>query len=289
MKYFEVSCEIRPFSEDAADVLSAQLAEIGFESFSQTESGLLAYIQQSAWNEDEMRQVVRNFCLPEVEIRYTKAEAPDEDWNQVWEEEGFQPVLVSDEIVVHDVKHADVPQVKYDIVITPRLAFGTGSHETTRLILRTLAQLDLAGKHIIDAGTGTGILAIMAMKRGASYVFAYDIDEWSVENTKDNLLLNKIYKNVNVEVGASYMLKGQPKADLLIANINRNILLEDLPQFAKVVKDKGKMILSGFYQPDVDTLTEAALQHGFFPINMECEGDWAMLLFEADALGRRDV
>ena len=289
MKYFEVSCEIRPFSEDAADVLSAQLAEIGFESFSQTESGLLAYIQQSAWNEDEMRQVVRNFCLPEVEIRYTKAEAPDEDWNQVWEEEGFQPVLVSDEIVVHDVKHADVPQVKYDIVITPRLAFGTGSHETTRLILRTLAQLDLKGKHVIDAGTGTGILAIMAIKRGAASVFAYDIDEWSVENTKDNLLLNKIYKNVNVEVGASYMLKGQPKADLLIANINRNILLEDLPQFAKVVKDKGKMILSGFYQPDVDTLTEAALQHGFFPINMECEGDWAMLLFEADALGRRDV
>ena len=296
MKYFEVSCEIRPFSEDAADVLSAQLAEIGFESFSQTESGLLAYIQQSAWNEDEMRQVVRNFCLPEVEIRYTKAEAPDEDWNQVWEEEGFQPIIIPSEegqeealIVVHDVKHTNVPPAKYDIVITPRLAFGTGSHSTTRLILRTLARLDLKGKDVIDAGTGTGILAILAMKRGASYVFAYDIDEWSVENTKDNLLLNKIYKNVNVEVGASYMLKGQPKADLLIANINRNILLEDLPQFAKVVKDKGKMILSGFYQPDVDTLTEAALQHGFFPIDMECEGDWAMLLFEADALGRRDV
>ena len=296
MKYFEVSCEIRPFSEDAADVLSAQLAEIGFESFSQTESGLLAYIQQSAWNEDEMRQVVRNFCLPEVEIRYTKAEAPDEDWNQVWEEEGFQPIIIPSEegqeealIVVHDVKHTNVPPAQYDIVITPRLAFGTGSHSTTRLILRTLARLDLKGKDVIDAGTGTGILAIMAMKRGASYVFAYDIDEWSVENAKDNLLLNKIYKNVNVEVGASYMLKGQPKADLLIANINRNILLEDLPQFAKVVKDKGKMILSGFYQPDVDTLTEAALQHGFFPIDMECEGDWAMLLFEADALGRRDV
>ena len=277
-------------------MLSAQLAEIGFESFSQTESGLLAYIQQSAWNEDEMRQVVRNFCLPEVEIRYTKAEAPDEDWNQVWEEEGFQPIIIPSEegqeealIVVHDVKHTNVPPAKYDIVITPRLAFGTGSHSTTRLILRTLARLDLKGKDVIDAGTGTGILAILAMKRGASYVFAYDIDEWSVENAKENLLLNKIYKNVNVEVGASYLLKGQPKADLLIANINRNILLEDLPQFAKVVKDKGKMILSGFYQPDVDTLTEAALQHGFFPIDMECEGDWAMLLFEANALGGCDV
>lgn len=296
MKYFEVTCEIQPFSQDAADILSAMLAEIGFESFSQTESGVLAYIQQSAWNEDEMQQVVRNFCLPEVEIRYTKAEAPDEDWNQVWEEEGFQPIIIPSEegqeealIVVHDVKHTNVPPAKYDIVITPRLAFGTGSHSTTRLILRTLARLDLEGKDVIDAGTGTGILAIMAMKCGASYVFAYDIDEWSVENAKENLLLNKIYTNVNVEVGASYMLKGQPKADLLIANINRNILLEDLPQFAKVVKDKGKMILSGFYQPDVDTLTEAALQHGFFPIDMECEGDWAMLLFETDALGRRDV
>lgn len=296
MKYFEVTCEIQPFSQDAADILSAVLAEIGFESFSPTESGVLAYIQQSVWNEDEMQQVVRNFCLPEVEIRYTKAEAPDEDWNQVWEEEGFQPIIIPSEegqeealIVVHDVKHTNVPPAKYDIVITPRLAFGTGSHSTTRLILRTLARLDLEGKDVIDAGTGTGILAIMAMKCGASYVFAYDIDEWSVENAKENLLLNKIYTNVNVEVGASYMLKGQPKADLLIANINRNILLEDLPQFAKVVKDKGKMILSGFYQPDVNTLTEAALQHGFFPIDMECEGDWAMLLFEADALGRRDV
>ncbi|MBO7119585.1 MAG: 50S ribosomal protein L11 methyltransferase [Bacteroidaceae bacterium] len=296
MKYFEVTCRIRPFSQAAADVLSAMLAEIGFESFCQTEDGLLAYIQQGVWSEDEMQEVVGNFCLPEVEISYTKAEAPDEDWNQVWEEEGFQPIIIPSEegqekalIVVHDVKHADVPPAKYDIVITPRLAFGTGSHQTTRLILRTLARLDLEGKDVIDAGTGTGILAIMAIKRGASYVFAYDIDEWSVENAKDNLLLNKIFTDVNVEVGASYMLNGQPKADLLIANINRNILLEDLPQFAKVVKDKGKLILSGFYQTDVDTLTEAALQHGFFPLDMECEGDWAMLLFEADALGRRDV
>jgi len=318
MKYFEVSCEIRPFSEDAADVLSAQLAEIGFESFSQTESGVLAYIQQSAWNEDEMQQVVRNFCLPEVEIRYAKAEAPDEDWNQVWEEEGFQPIIIPSEegqeealIVVHDVKHTDVPPAQYDIVITPRLAFGTGSHSTTRLILRTLARLDLKGKDVIDAGTGTGILAIMAMKRGASYVFAYDIDEWSVENAKDNLLLNHIQTlsnsplkgekqkvsplrgglegSVAVVCGDSSVLERQAKADLLIANINRNILLEDLPQFAKVVKDKGKMILSGFYRQDIQPLAEAASQLGFSLLKTENEGDWAMLLFEADALGRRDV
>lgn len=296
MKYFEVTCKIQPFSEEAADILSANLAEIGFESFSETEDGLVAYIQQSVWDEDKMREAIQNFFLPGVEIHYTKAEAPDEDWNQVWEEEGFQPVclpLAPSEgggmIVVHDVKHTDVPPAKYDILITPRLAFGTGSHETTRLILRTLAQLDLEGKYIIDAGTGTGILSIMAVKRGAASVFAYDIDEWSVENTKDNLLLNGIYNNVEVQVGDSSVLEDQEKADLLIANINRNILLQDLPRFALSLKPKSQMILSGFYLEDVQALTEAAEEQGLTLKKTESEQSWAMLLFEANALGRRDI
>ena len=304
MKYFEVTCEIRPFSQDAADVLSAMLAEIGFESFSVGEDALLAYIQQSVWSEAEMQQVVRGFCLPGVSISYAVAEAPDEDWNQVWEEEGFQPVVVSEDIVVHDVKHSDVPPATYDILITPRLAFGTGSHATTRLILRLLAQLDLEGKHVIDAGTRTGISAIMAVKRGAASVFAYDIDEWSVENTKDNLLLNhlppqdlkdlKDFKDLKVPCvvvacGDSSLLEGCENADLLIANINRNILLQDLPRFVASLKPKGRMILSGFYLSDVPVLTEATVQHGFSLLQTESEGEWAMLLFEADALGGRDV
>lgn len=289
MRYFEVKCLLQPFSETGADILSAMLAEIGFESFSQTEDCMLAYIQQSEWDEDRMQQVVQDFPLPDVSISYVCAEVPSEDWNQIWEEEGFQPVLVDDEIVVHDVKHTDVPQVKYDILITPRLAFGTGSHQTTRLILRTLAHLDLEGKHVIDAGTGTGILTIMAMKRGAASVFAYDIDEWSVENTRDNLLLNHIYNNVEVKAGDSSVLEDQPQADLLIANINRNILLADLPCFAKTIKPKGKMILSGFYLSDVPVLTEAAAKLGFSLMSQESEDEWAMLLFEANAPGGRDV
>lgn len=289
MKYFEVTCKLQPFREMAADIFSASLAEIGFEAFSVNDDGLTAYIQQSMWNEEMMQEAIRNFFMPEVGIAYTLAEAPDEDWNQVWEEEGFQPVVVSDEIVVHDVKHTDVPQVEYDILITPRQAFGTGSHETTRLILRTLAQLDLADKHVVDAGTGTGILAIMAIKRGASSVFAYDIDEWSVENTKDNLLLNHIYNNVEVRVGDSALLEGQQKADLLIANINRNILLADLPRFAASLKPEGKMILSGFYLQDIPALAEAAEQQGLSLKKTEKEDEWAMLLFEANALGGRNV
>ena len=292
MKYFEIKCTLQPFSEVAADVLSAELAGIGFESFSVADDSLLAYIQQSEWNETRMQEVVQDFCLPDVSISYTCTEAPDEDWNQVWEEEGFQPIYLplgggqEGAIVVHDVKHTDVPPAKYDILITPRLAFGTGSHQTTRLILRTLAHLDLEGKHLIDAGTGTGILSIMGIKRGAASVFAYDIDEWSVENTKDNLLLNHIYNNVEIKVGDSSVLEGQPQADLLIANINRNILLQDLPRFAKAVKPRGQMILSGFYLADIPVLTEAAMLHGFSLLKQENEEEWAMLLFEADALGR---
>ncbi|MBR5053802.1 MAG: 50S ribosomal protein L11 methyltransferase, partial [Bacteroidaceae bacterium] len=145
------------------------------------------------------------------------------------------------------------------------------------------------GKHIIDAGTGTGILSIMAIKRGAKSVFAYDIDEWSVENTKDNLLLNHIYNNVVVLCGDSSVLEDCEKADLLIANINRNILLGDLPRFASSLKPKGQMILSGFYLEDIQALTEAAEKLGFSLQKVESELEWAMLLFEANALGRRDI
>jgi len=331
MRYYEVRCTLNPFSETAADLLSASLSEIGFEAFTVTEEGVTAYIQQSVWDESLMQQAVQDFFMPEVSIEYTCTEAPDEDWNQVWEEEGFQPVIVGEDVVVHDVKHTDVPQARYDILITPRLAFGTGSHQTTRLILRTLAGMDLEGKSLIDAGTGTGILAIMGIKRGAAHVFAYDIDEWSVENTKDNLLLNKtpsifcppslalpncsasnrqlpvmgrndaqrpvislpsrggLEGSVEVVCGDSSVLEGQPQADLLIANINRNILLADLPRFAKAVKAGGRMILSGFYLSDVPVLKEAAEQQGFSLIETKSEEGWAMLLFEADALGGRDV
>ena len=305
MKYYEIKCSIRPFSETAADLLSAALSEIGFEAFSVTEDGLTAYIQQNEWDESQMQQSIQDFFLPDVRISYTCTETPDEDWNQVWEEEGFQPVYLplgggpEEAIVVHDVKHTDVPQSRYDILITPRMAFGTGSHQTTRLILRTLAHMDLEGKRIIDAGTGTGILAIMSIKRGAAHVFAYDIDEWSVENTKDNLLLNHIYYNVGVKgvkdvsvvvvCGDSSVLEGQERADLLIANINRNILLADLPRFATAIKPGCKMILSGFYLTDVPVLEEAAMKLGFSLLKQESEENWAMLLFVADAAGRRDI
>ena len=225
MKYYEVNFTLEPYMEAYADAFTASLAEIGFETFVPSGNGLQAYIQQTVFEEEELNKAIAEFPISDVRIRYEVAEAEYEDWNAIWEEEGFHPIVIDDTIVIHDVKHSDVPDLPYDITISPKLAFGTGSHQTTRMILRELAKLELIGKKVIDAGTGTGILSIMCIKRGASEVFAYDIDEWSVENTKDNLLLNGIHNQVRVELGDESMLNRTGNADLLIANINRNILM----------------------------------------------------------------
>ena len=280
MKYYEVNFTIEPYIEAYSDVFSAKLAEIGFETFVPTENCLQAFIQQPMFKEENLKQVIMDFPFSNINIRYDIAEAEYEDWNAVWEEEGFHPIVIDDNIVIHDVKHTDVPSVQYEIVISPKLAFGTGSHQTTRMIMRELAKLDLTGFNVIDAGTGTGILSIMSIKKGASNVFAYDIDEWSVENTRDNLLLNGIYNQVTVEEGDASVLAKTGNANLLIANINRNILLNDLHTFCSKLSSNGMLLLSGFYSEDAPMLQDAAKKEGMELINKESEDNWSMLLFK---------
>lgn len=282
MKYYEVNFTIEPYIEAYSDIFSATLAEIGFETFVPTENGLQAYIQQALFKEENLKQSIIEFPFTEVNIHYDIAEAEYEDWNAVWEEEGFHPIIIDDNIVIHDVKHTDVPSVQYDIVISPKLAFGTGSHQTTRMIMRELAKLDLTGFKVIDAGTGTGILSIMCVKRGASNVFAYDIDEWSVENTRDNLLLNGIHNQVIVEEGDASVLRKKGNANLLIANINRNILINDLHTFCCKLNSNGMLLLSGFYTEDAHMLEDAAKKEGMELINKESEDSWCMLLFKKE-------
>lgn len=280
MKYYEVNFAIEPCLEAYSDVFSVLLAEIGFESFVPSENGLQAYIQQPMFKEETLKQTIEGFPFTDVRISYNIAEAAYEDWNAIWEEEGFQPVIIDDLIVIHDVKHTEVPTLPYDIIISPKLAFGTGSHQTTRMIMRELANLNLTGKKVIDAGTGTGILAIMSIKRGAASVFSYDIDEWCVENTRDNLLLNGIFNQVSVEEGDSSILSQVGQADLLIANINRNIILYDLHAFCSKLTENGLLLLSGFYTDDVPVLQEAAQREGLRLIKKECDENWCMLLLE---------
>lgn len=280
MKYKEVIFNIQPYAEAYSDILSAILAEIGFESFIPSENGLTAYIQKDQADIEKLGKTINEFPIQGVYINYEILDAEYKDWNEVWEEEGFHPIIIDDRIVIHDVKHSDVPNLPYDIVISPKLAFGTGSHQTTRLILRELLRLDLKGKKVIDAGTGTGILSIMCIKKGAAEVFAYDIDEWSVENTKDNLLLNAIHNEVRVELGDSSVLDKTDNADLILANINRNILLNDIESFALKLVAKGLLLISGFYTDDASLLIEAANKHGLQFVKKECDENWCMLLFE---------
>lgn len=280
MKYKEVIFNIQPYAEAYSDILSAILAEIGFESFIPSENGVTAYIQKDQADIEKLGKTINEFPIQGVYINYEILDAEYKDWNEVWEEEGFHPIIIDDRIVIHDVKHSDVPNLPYDIVISPKLAFGTGSHQTTRLILRELLRLDLKGKKVIDAGTGTGILSIMCIKKGAAEVFAYDIDEWSVENTKDNLLLNAIHNEVRVELGDSSVLDKTDNADLILANINRNILLNDIESFALKLIAKGLLLISGFYTDDASLLIEAANKHGLQFVKKECDENWCMLLFE---------
>lgn len=277
MKYYEVKFSISPYSEDAGDVLSALLADIGFETFSPSTDGLTAYIQQSLFREEELRGIVEEFIFPAVAVSYHVEEAPDEDWNQTWENEGFAPIVIDNLLCVHDTKHTDVPPCRYDIIINPRMAFGTGTHPTTRQILHHLCSTPLQGKRIVDAGCGTGVLGILCALRGAQHIFSYDIDSWSVENTRINAQLNQV-DNLTVREGNVSVLPQDGDYDLLVANINRNILLSDMPRFTRALTADGRMLLSGFYEADAPMLIEKGKELGFSPELQQSSDGWAMLL-----------
>lgn len=230
MKYFEVNFIAQPCNETITDVLAALTAEIGFESFVPDEKGMQAYIQQSLFNEEALKEVIRNFPMEDVSLSYTITEPEDKDWNEEWEKNFFQPIVIGDRCVIHSTFHKDYPQAEYDIVINPQMAFGTGHHETTSSILGELLDADLKGKSVLDMGCGTSILAILASMRGADPVTAIDIDDWCVNNSRDNIALNHI-NNITVELGDASLLKGRKPFDVIIANINRNILLNDLPAY----------------------------------------------------------
>lgn len=276
MKYFEAQFTVSPMSDTATDILAALLGDAGFETFETTDNGLKGYVQQNLWDADAVDAVLSCFPMPDVSVQYTVQEAPDEDWNSAWEET-FAPIRIDDVVCVHDMRYPADDSVQYDIRITPRLAFGTGSHQTTRMLLRALAEMPMQGRHVVDAGTGTGILAIMTLLRGASDVFAYDIDEWSVRNAEENAALNDVQMTV-VEGDASVLAEVRGR-DLVIANINRNILLADMPAFATALRPGGALLLSGFYTDDIPYLTEKAATLGMTLSQQWSDEGWAALLF----------
>ena len=281
MKYYEVNFTLSPLNSDACDLLAALAGEAGFETFEETEEGLTGYVQQQLFDPSQLDELLQSFPFPDVTVSYTVGEAEDRDWNEQWEQEGFDPIVVDNRLVIHDGRHLpeQLSTVNYQlsIEIDARLAFGTGTHETTRMVCSTLLTLPLDGKRVLDCGCGTGILGIVAMKLGASACTAYDIDEWSVDNTRHNAVINQV--DITPLLGdATILNKVEGNFGLVMANINRNILLNDLPTFRSKMADNAQLILSGFYTADIPLLVDKAEECGLRLVSQLEENGWACLL-----------
>lgn len=274
MKYFEVTFTILPYSETASDVLSALTAEIGFESFVEREGGMQAYVQQSLFDEAALKAILSDFPMPDTQITYTITEPEDKNWNEEWEKNFFQPIVIEGRCVIHSTFHKDYPKAEYDIVINPQMAFGTGHHETTSSILGALLEADLKGKSVLDMGCGTSILAILASMRGADRVTAIDIDDWCVNNSRDNIALNHL-NNITVELGDASLLKGREPFDVVIANINRNILLNDMHAYVDCMHSGSEIYMSGFYVEDIDAIRQCGENLGLEFVGYREKNRWA--------------
>ena len=266
--YIEYAFIVAPV-QPTSDILIAELGEIGFESFVENENGVLAYIQKTDWQEARINEVeiLKN---ENFKIEYTVKEIEQENWNATWEE-NFKPIQVDDACVVRAPFH-DTPAVNYDIVIEPKMSFGTGHHETTFMMLKHILENDFKGKSVLDMGSGTGVLAILAAMKGASPVEAIDIDNWCYLNAKENVERNG-FPNIQVLEGDASLLEGK-KFDVIIANINRNILLADIPKYAKCLHPGGSLFLSGFYQEDLNMISGKCEEHSLkFEKNLE-KNNW---------------
>ena len=300
---------IEPCSQDAQDLLAALTGEAGMETFEETETGLKGYAQQQLFDEEALQQAIEAFPMEGVTISYNISEAEDKDWNEQWEQEGFEPIIVSGErlevrgkrnvqtLIIHDGRHLPSEHAltshlspltshlsplttHLSIEIDAHMAFGTGTHETTRMICRQLLSMNLEGKRVLDCGCGTGILGICALKLGASRCVGYDIDEWSTDNTRHNAVINQVGDRLEALCGDATLLSSfAAEFDVVMANINRNILLQDMEHFVCVMAPGGTLILSGFYQSDCQMLEDKALSLGLHPTTVTTESDWTCMCF----------
>ena len=280
MKYFEVDFTISPYSADASDVLAAMAGEAGFETFEETVTGLKGYVQQSLFDVSVLKTALEDFPFEDTTISYDIREAEDRDWNEQWEQEGFEPIVISENLIIHDGRHLPDSTPDIAIEIDAKLAFGTGTHETTRMICSTLLELQPKGR-VLDCGTGTGILSICALKLGAQEAIGYDIDEWSVDNARHNAVINLVDDSFTSLLGdASILNKVEGTFDLVMANINRNILLNDMSQFVSKMNADATLILSGFYTDDYQILIEKAQTLGLSLQQQKEDQQWACLVLK---------
>lgn len=274
MNYIEYDFTVSP-TEMGAEILMAELAEVGFDSFEDTPTGIKAYIPKDSWNEHILQDIYL-LSNPEFTISYQITEIKQVNWNEEWEK-NFSPIVVEDLCTVRANFHP-VPNTRYDIVITPKMSFGTGHHETTYMMLQQLLPLSLEGTKVLDMGCGTGILAIMAALRGARDITAIDIDPWCVENATENVQQNDC-SFITIKEGDVSLIAGE-QYNLILANINRNILLSDIPAYTQALLPQGLLLVSGFYEEDLPAIKEKCQEVGLIYLSHIERNRWVSAKFQ---------
>jgi ribosomal protein L11 methyltransferase len=274
MDFIEVTLKV---NADFADIFTAELGELGFNAFEENEEGFSAYIDEDEFSREAVEEVVNRYAAM-VQVEYTIQKIARQNWNEEWEK-NFEPLFIGDKVSVRASFHEKPANAEYDIVINPKMSFGTGHHETTTLMIENQLTLDHQGKRVLDMGCGTGILAIMAGELGASEIVAVEIEDWTVENARENAELNG-YATIDVRLGGAETIEGDQPYDIILANINRNVLLEDMPAYVAVLKKEGYLLLSGFYTEDLPMLQERATELGLTYLSHRVKNNWVSAIFK---------
>lgn len=275
MQYTKVSFSLNPDNEANREILTAFLAQLDFESFDESEEALHAFFPAEKVTTEQIQQTLAEVPFA---VNFLQEEMPDINWNEEWEKNYFQPLLIGNECLIRAPFHKEYPKANYEIVIEPNMAFGTGNHETTSLMIEHLSELNVEGMDVLDMGCGTGILGIFASMRNCRQVTAIDIDNWAFESTIENCRLNHI-TNLEARIGDANLL-GNQKFDLILANIQRNIILQDMEKYVSVLNDDGILIVSGFYNNDLEEILGKAAELFLQKIEIKERNNWIACAFE---------
>ena len=277
--YIKVDFTLEPINEIEADILDALLCEIGFESFESTETGVWAYIKKELFQKDLINEAVSQYDFTS-KITWNDEFIEGRDWNEEWEKNFFKPMVIANRCVIHSTFHTDYPKLEYDITIDPKMAFGTGHHSTTNLIVTELLSMNLGSQKVLDMGTGTGILSIVSVLHGAESAIGIEIDEAAYVNAVENIELNSVQDKISILHGDASILEQYEdgKFDIVLANINRNVILSDIEKYSRVLKSGGKMLLSGFYYNEIPMLIEKAKEYSLTKAYSKEDNNWALLV-----------
>ena len=276
MEYTKINCSLQPDTEINREILIAELGNAGCESFTETDEFVEAYIPTADFSEAGLTKLFPH-DFPYFKFSFTTEDIPDQNWNEVWEKNYFQPLVIADRCLIRAPFHTDYPKTEYEIVIEPGMAFGTGNHETTSLIIAKIFEQDLIGKTVLDMGCGTGILGILASMRGAKKIIGIDIDTWAISSSVENATNNNV-QNLEVILGGAEAIP-DTKFDFIYANIQRNILLNDMSQYCKALKQGGELLMSGFYFDDLESIKERAFELGLEFKNFTENEKWVVAAF----------